>query len=554
MPITDADLFRIVERWAVGSAEGFVAGRNPAEDQVALQELVSKLTWPIYPGVEPPHLPRLAPVEGSSTMGGEEATVGPFRGALSFKLPPVLAKWFGVAPDSGGAAQTSRVVSVEGPEAISVRDFPTCTQKGIFKVLQPGEHPAHPVLDFHRPVDRVHVRLSDDRDRLLWDATYKMGGKTSLDNTVKEAIPGESQVPDYIPACALEKTMGLKLQVDSEYLNKPLEIKFLNPTGIEDEGPVVHAQQMNVHRPGGSHLPQHEVERADAVVCKVTKQDPAKEKALVDLDASAGKGVFLPDTYKEALWRVDRLREETSDLNPHGVPMREFLVSSKKGQVVLSRDKFNVQEPVGIGKYHMQPRRPEMAGEIRVDQLERGNMRAFDARKMPQNIHIVDKYAIVEKDDMFHQPTVKRTVFGPMWQGIHDKETPLHPSIQFKHPANVAHVRLVDKSDKNRLLWDAVFDVKGNHKIAADQKPIGGEKPKFIGLDPPTRKGHLYSLSVEADNPATLLPGEKVRLIDFWRKSEFLFGASRPTTHNDIRIEVSQPGLASLMLSKVLHS
>ena len=549
--ITDADLFNLVERWAVGTTEGFVAGRIPAEDQVPFEELVSKLTWLSMPGVDPAPLPEVVPVVGPLPEGADKATVGPFSEALSIKLPDFLAKWFGVPLDTG-RGQTSEIVSVQSQEPISIRDFPTCTRAGIFDALKPGEHPPHPILDFNRPVDHVHVRLSDENGRMLWDASYIMDGKTTLDNSLKESIKSESLVPDYIPACAV-KSANLKLEVDAEYMDEPLRVELLNPGGIEDEGaPIRVVERPHLHRPEIPRSLQNELERTDAVVCQVTKQDPAKANELIDRHA-IGRGVYLPDKYKEALWRIDRTREESSEINPHGIPMRELVSSSSGDGSTLQSNIMKSQEPVSVGKYHILPRRPLMPAEIRVDQLERKEMHVFDARKMPKEISQVDKYAIKGSDDMFHQPTVKRTVYGPMWQGYHDGARPLHPSFQFKNPANVAHVRLIDKSDHDRLMWDAVFDVKGAHKIAADQKSIGGELNKFKGLDPPTRKGHLYSMTVEADNPATVLPqiggGTGPRLIDFWRKSEFIFAAARPTAHSDIFLRVIAPTASPLGLS-----
>ena len=544
MVLTGDELFRIVERWAVGTAEGFVEGRVPGEDQVALQEFVSKLTWATPPGVSPAPLPSMKPLWGTAPKAGDSITAGPFHGALSIKLPPFLAKWFGVPPadDTGlSPRQTSQILSVLSEEPLSIKDFPTCTQKGIFDLLKPGEHPPHPVLEFFRPVDHVHVRLSDEEGRMLWDATYKMDGKMVLDNSVKESVVSESLVPDYIPACAVSES-HLKLEVDAEYANKPLRIDFLNPGGIKDEKSLPQAHATFVRVPGSPELPESELQRPDAVVCDVTKQDPARDKELqIPVKPKDSAHVYLPDSYREALWRLDRTREESSEINPHGVPMNEFPSTVKNNNSHHSDCVKNFQSPLPVGaKYHVLPRRARMPAEIRVDQLERGNMHLFDARRMPKDISRVDQYALMSSD-MFHQPTVQRTVYGPMWQGFHDEGTPLHPSLQFRHPANIAHVTLRDKTNNDRVLWDAIFDVKGTHKIAADQKPVGGTLQEFRGLDPGTRKEqHVYSVSVEADNPSEILNSSSpsARLIDFWRKSEFLFGASRPTTHSEILLRV----------------
>jgi hypothetical protein len=195
---------------------------------------------------------------------------------------------------------------------------------------------------------------------------------------------------------------------------------------------------------------------------------------------------------------------------------------------------------LGSGKnaVHLIPRRPPLGGEIQADQLERYTFHLFDSRKMPVDVRQVDRAAILQKPGGFHQPTVNRTVYSPMWQGIHGtKGSDIHPSFQFKHPASSAHVRLVDLTER-KLLWDAYFDLKGNHKLAADQIPISGLMTKFKGINPITPRTHKYSLTVDVDNPADLskIPGE--RLASIWRYSEFLFGANRPVDHSDVGILV----------------
>jgi hypothetical protein len=192
-----------------------------------------------------------------------------------------------------------------------------------------------------------------------------------------------------------------------------------------------------------------------------------------------------------------------------------------------------------------------LGGEILIDQLEAKNFQVFDGRKMPQYIQLVDKTAHGGSRGGFAQPTVERASFSPMWQGIHSKDVvkKLHPSISFKHPASVARVVMKDLTDK-RTVWDAVFNVHGNHKIAADQVPVGGTMPKFYGINPAPNKPHMYSISVDADNPSLDIPDAGDRMINFWRNSEFLFGATRPVDHASIDVSVaSKSGSSSLFRS-----
>jgi hypothetical protein len=142
----------------------------------------------------------------------------------------------------------------------------------------------------------------------------------------------------------------------------------------------------------------------------------------------------------------------------------------------------------------------------------------------PADIHRADETAILQRPPGTYQPTVDKVLYSSSWQGSHDGEKPLHPSFQFKHPVTNARIQLFDleNRDRGKLVWDSIFKVNGGHKIAVDQKPVGGTIQKFPGIDSsPSRNGHWYSIRIDADNPSIPDPHSLVRI---WRQSEFIFG------------------------------
>jgi hypothetical protein len=545
-------VFDSVEKWAVRFAEGYVDGRSPMEEQVRIDDFVSRLSFPNYTERE---LPQLRASEPHSPSLGTTVSAGPFRDLFSVKIPNALSDLLGIPRDTG-QPQVAQVLSIKSREPLIVHRIPTCTDKDIFKALKSGEHPPHPVLEFLRPLDRVHVRLVNEQDKILWDASYNLKGGRILNNSIAEAIPGESKVPDYIPPCAISRA-NLQLRVDAEE-KAPIRIDFFNPNNPGEA--ARYREDLLRSRPPESNVPQQEVERADSLICKVKKAYPSLEK-LID---TAGKTsqVYIPPSLESQLWRFDKTREESSSLNPHGMPMKDLTgPRASAGPVVDPGLSTMAPMAIGSGKnaVHLIPRKHPLGGEIQVDQLERSTFHVFDSRNMPKDIRQVDKSAILHTPKGFHQPTVQRTVYSPMWQGIHgvDPQQPLtqkfahlktniHPSFQFKHPATVAHVQFTDLTSK-KSLWDAFFDVRGNHKIAADQVPVGGKKPEFEGIDPHTGKTHFYSLRIDVDNPADRIQGSTDRLVDFWRYSDFLFGATRPFSHGDVNIQVTNTGAPAVI-------
>lgn len=486
----------------------------------SVMDLVGRFMFPTGP--LPKLVPHCAPPAQDSGI-----TAGPYHGMLSMKIPKFLSEYLGLP--TKGPPQFAKVVSSDS-RFVKVPEFQTCSTKGVFAPLPAGMHPVHPSLQFTRPVGRVHVNLTD-HDQVLWKSSYDLKGKTFLSTTHVPALAARDTVPDYIPACAVGKESILKLKVDAEKYHVPMKIKFLNPTGgfersqtLEDRGSA---------RPPDTLVPQHELQTADATVCTIVKKDHVAEK-LTDLDSGKRRNVHLPEPWANALWRLDRGREETSDLNPHGMPMMDL---APKGD-----NHTDVSSP-GAGPVlggQLLARRPFLNAEIQVDQLEDNKFQLFDSRAMSTNLHQVDKSAILTKPPGFVQPAVAKNVYSQMWQGLHDNHpkevngtkvwSNLHPSFQFKHPASIAHVTM-KAGDKN--IWDAVFKVNGAHKIAADQNPVGGLKPIFPGIDPPASKNEMYSIKIDLDNPENT--NEQ---ISFWRESEFFFKATRPAVHSELAIRV----------------
>jgi hypothetical protein len=533
MSLTDGILFAGASDWATGAAEGFVHGRIPAEDALPLQDFISRISWPHPHGIPPPPIPNLKALGHNQIPVNIAGTAGPFN-VVNIKIPKGLSDFLGLPPSSVGH-QKALIKSTRPSEPISVSSILTCTDKHVFAPVKPGAHPPHPVIQFSRPVGRVHVRLTNlENDKLLWDASYDLKGQSVLSNMTKlDPIKHDSLVPDYIPACTFDKAK-LRLDVDAE-LNNPIKIAFYNPASVEDDSKYIEGfPRVTPPAPRNTGI-QTTLNQPNAIVCKEVKQS-VQERPIIDI--SPKHKVYLPPKYSDMMQRLDHSRDPTSEKNPNGVPMLTLVsgLSGPKLSTSIAAKEF------GSGHVGLVPRRPPMGGEIQVDQLERGNFHVFDSRKMPTNILKVDKTAIVTRPQIAMQPTVARTIYSPMWQGIHDKNPHLHPSIKFRHPANVAKVELKDLTTR-KLLWDAIFNVQGNHKIAADQTPVGGSIPDFKGIDPPTNKGHEYSLKIEVDDPSGDRP------IDYWRHSEFLFGATRPVRHSefDIAVNASKVGGSSLI-------
>ena len=545
MPLPDDLIFSKVSDWAGRVAEGFVSGRLPAEDTFVVRDLLSRFMWNAeHPDaqVDLPHLDQLTPRPPT----GRLITAGPYRDAYAEPISPEVSKLLGL-PLASKTPQVAQVIFTDSKVPVQVLRIPTCTDKGVFDHRAEDKHPPHPVIQFGKPVGHVHVRMSDAKAEVLWDATYDLKGGRLLDDRINSAIPGESLVPDYVPACSVGKTV-MKLSIDAEDASTPMEIKFMNPNPPTSDALIVKPKPP-VGKIEVRHEPMLDVEKADAVICKITK------KTELDSDftpVNSRSSVTLPSKYAEALWRLDRSREESSDRNPHGLPMME--TSRVETPSIRRSDTDNAPSGVSVGSKSIfyLPRRPELGGEIQVDQLEKGNFFVFDARKMPTEIQFVDSTAHQGSHGGFAQPTVERTAYSPMWQGYHSTAAvkDLHPSISLRHTANAARVVLKDLTD-HRVLWNAVFNVKGAHKIAADQDPVDGSVKKFIGINPAPNKPHLYKISVDVDNPNLKVPNSEDRMINFWRHSDFLFAASRPVDHADVAVAVGPKtgGFASLFRS-----
>jgi hypothetical protein len=526
-------VFDSVEKWAVRFTEGFIDGRHPMEDQIRIDDFVSRLT---HPHIIPRELPSLQASAPTRPFYGDRIRAGPFHDLLSLKIPDKLADLLGLPRDTG-QPQIAKVTSIKSSEPVFVNKIPTCTDRNIFVPM--GRPPPHPEIKFFRPVNHVHVRLVNALGKMLWDASYDLKGGRFLDAKITDAIPGESQLPDFIPPCAVGRG-SLQLQIDAEQKG-PMKIDFYNPVSHKEF--AKYREEMLRARPPGTKIPQTEIERSDATICKINKPHPMKE---VLKDTSGKKSnVHIPPSLERQLWRFDKTREESSDLNPHGMPMMDLSGGRVRMGPVLDPELAKMAPmAIGSGKQavHLIPRRPELGGEIQVDQLERENFHIFDSRKMPTEIKDVDRGVISGQPKGLIQPTVKKTVYSPMWQGVHGPpKTPLHPSFQFKHPASIAHVQLADLTQK-KILWDAYFDVGGHHKIAADQAPVGGAIPKFEGLNPATGVKHEYSFKVDVDNPADKVPAGIDPIVKIWRHSEFLFGAQRPVTHANVNVLVTNEG------------
>ena len=551
MTTLDSVLFNAAEQWAAAAAQGWVEGRLPVEDNFGVLDFISRLTFPVPPGLPSPPLPALT--AHCAPPLHQPITSGPFHGLLSLKIPKILSQYLGL-PRAGTAPHTARIVSVNSPSRVMIPYFPTCTDKGIFSPIPP--HPPHPVIHFSHPVGRVHVKLLD-RNQFLWDSVYDLKGRNVLDNSATP-IAAESRVADYIPACAVGKKTFLNLQIDAEIPNQRMQIQLLNPPGGFEH--LHNEKTFKLPPPADSAVPLRELNVGNATICKMKKVLETPAKPLTLLDSGKRHGVHLPEPWASALWRLDRGREETSDLNPHGMPMMDI---GGGRESVGKVDSFLAKlAPTSVGDAHFIPRRPSLLAEIQVDQLVKGNFGIFDSRLMPSKILQVDRGAILQKPGGFHQPTVDRTLYSSMWQGLHAgkgvqqgippkmhanvlaKPTPLlHPSLQFKHPANLVHVRLTDRSNQ-RPIWDAIFNANGSHKIAADQAPIGGAIPNFFGINPPPG-GAQFSFKVDVDNPQLVVPNNPTdRVMEFWRQAEFLFGATRPAVHSDVLVGLTSGSAA----------
>ena len=535
MDFTDKVLFDAVENWAAAASKGFVIGRLPLEDQIANLEFVSKLTWKSPQGMPTPVLPTLKEGVNQTIPETNAISVAHWNRALSIPVPNSLANLLHIPQFDPSAKHVAKVLSMDSKERVDITDIPTCTTKGVFDKQDRGQYPPHPTLHFAKPMDRVHVKVNDVSNQTLWDATYDLKGRHVLDNS-SELIPNESTVPGFIPPCSVSAKSFLNLSVDAELTKGTPETLLLNPVGTsaDDASAALTSQPLSVERPLG----HRDLQSTDAILCKIQKGLKSSQPILVNKNHSKEEDVYLPPEYSDALWKIDRGNEEASDLNPRGTPMHEMIDSTSHPPPGLS-PQMKELGPISIGSGQFIPRRPIMNGEILVTQLEKGNFaKIFDSHSLEKNPYNADKSVILQRPAGNHQPTVDRTLFSPMWQGVHDKHTPLHPSVEFKHPATFARVQLIDLA-KRRLIWDAVFDVKGNHKIAVDQKPTGGTLPEFSGVstDPPG-KPHWYILRVDADNPRDV-PLNSHDPIRYWRQSQFVFGIKRPFIHGDAIVEVT---------------
>ena len=283
----DSVVFDSVEKWAVRYAEGFVHGRLPAEDTVRIEDFVSRLT---FPNTIERSLPSMRPLDPQLPFVGQPVSAGPFKNLWSIKIPQSLSDLFGLPRDTG-EPQLAKVVSINSKEPLVVHRIPTCTDKDVFKNLAKGDHPPHPVIEFMRPVDHVHVRLFNDRDKMLWDASYDVRGGRFLNNQIKEAILEESPVPDFIAPCAVNSS-NLKLQIDVED-RAPIKVEFFNPNNHAEA--ARYREEMLRSQPLDLKTPQEEIERSDAVVCTVNKfKSHAASPAVSTEDHRKEANVFIP--------------------------------------------------------------------------------------------------------------------------------------------------------------------------------------------------------------------------------------------------------------------
>ena len=535
MDFTDKVLFHSVENWAAAAAKGFVIGRLPLEDSMRSLEIVSKLTWKTPPGIPGPIVPLFREIDKQSIPEASAVTAGSWNRAVSLPIPDTLAKLLHIPIFDSSAKHAAKILSVNSNERVDITDIPTCTTKGVFNKQDPGKFPPHPSLKFSHPVGRVHVQVNDNSKRYLWDAIYDLkGGKVLGDSS--ELITAESPVPGFIPPCSISSKSFLNMTIDAELAKASPETLVLNPVGTsaEEAANILTSQPLPVDRPVG----HHDSQTTDAIICKIQKGLKSAQPIIVHKQRNKEDDVYLPPEYRKALWQIDRGNEEASDLNPRGTPMHEMVDSSDHPPPGLS-PQMKELGPISIGSGQFIPRRPTMNGEILITQLEKGNFaKIFDSSSLEKNPYVADPSVTLQRPAGNHQPTVDRTLFSGMWQGIHHKHTPLHPSVEFKHPATYARLQLIDIA-KKKLVWDAVFDVKGNHKIAVDQKPVGGSVPEFAGVTTsPPGKAHWYILRVDADNPKDNPTGSHDP-IRFWRQAQFVFGTKRPFVHADAIVEVT---------------
>lgn len=510
MIISDKLIFDSVENWAAISAKEISIGRLHGADRLGASELMTQVPCQSPAGT---------------------------AGASTLSIPDSLAKILHIPQPDPTAKHDARVLSIKSKDRVDISDIPTCSTKGIFDKIAKGKFPPHPTITFAQPVDRVHVRVSDRSNQFLWDATFDLKGGTVL-NDSSEIVTSESLVPGFIPPCSIKAKSFLNVTIDAEVSNGIPTTFLVNPVGAVETQTVNHIYKQEsgplpVERPSG----QRELHTTDAILCKIQKGLTAAKPIAVNVKHKKEE-VFLPPKYQHALWRIDRGNEEASDLNPRGLPMHEMVDRSREPPTGLSPE-IKELGPVSIGSGQFIPRRPTMNGEISVVQLENAKFaKLFDSRSLEKSPFLADTSVILQRPAGNHQPTVDRTLFSTMWQGIHDKHTPLHPSVEFKHPVAYARLQLVDL-EKKRLVWDAVFEAKSNHKIAVDQKPIGGSSPEFKGVSTSLPgKPHWYVLRVDADNPRDS-PAHTESPIRYWRQSQFVFGVKRPFVHADALVKVT---------------
>jgi hypothetical protein len=545
MVLSEDALFSVLEKWAVGASEGFVDGRLPLEDEISRLDFISKLTWKTPDGIPPPSMPKLMEVQSSSHPIPKEyaASVGPFHRAWSVPVPEVLGKLLGIP--SKGSIQTAKVDSLQSTTPMTISKIPTCTDKKVFALLKPDQHPPHPIIQFSHPVSRVHVHLyNPSTQKSYWDATYDLHGKFQLGSR-SVPVASESPIPDYIPPCTIQKSY-LQLDVDAERPG-PMRVEYLNRPSWEMSGLSRAPGQASA--PAAPTYPLHELQSADGIICNTVKELPRPpDPSRSSEPATPSTRVSMPGAFGAEIFNFESGRSEASELHPSGVPMMD--IAPKLDEGVFEKGSIPVSLPVDNGQKNavfLHKRHSDLS-EIKLDQLFPSNssknpMGMFDTRKPVTNPTLVDPSAIMKPGAGFHQPTVTRTVYSQMWQGKHDHVTPLHPSISFKHPANFAHVVMRDKTEGGKIVWDAVFNVGGAHKIAVDQKPIDGTITEFPGIIAEPHRTHVYSMTVDADNPQYVPPTNNGpdRVMEFWRQSEFLFGTSRPGTHAEATVVV-QPG------------
>ena len=534
MEFSDKVLFDSVEGWAAATAKGFVLGRLPLEDKLPAMEFVSKLAWNTPEGVPPPSLPQFRNVGQQSIPESSAVSAGAFSRALAIPVPDLLAKLLKIPRFDPSAKHVAKVQSLTSKTKIDISDIPTCTTPRIFDKIPKGSYPHHPNVSFDKKVDRVHVKVADKRNHLFWDATYDLKGGKFLSDT-SEIIQNASPVPGFIPPCSISAKTFLNMSVDAELSKGSPETILLNPVGASpaELSIPIKSQPLPVERPIG----HHDSQTTDALLCKIEK-GLASTKPIVPIKEDVREKVYLPPKYQHALWRIDRGNEEASDLNPRGTPMHEMTQSSDHPLFGLTPQMKDIG-PTRLGNAQFIPRRPFMNGEIIVPQLENGTFaKIFDKQSPETKITSADTSAVLQRPAGSFQPTVDRTFFSPMWQGTHDQITPLHPSIEFKHPASYARIQLVDVSNK-KIVWDALFNVRGNHKIAVDQKPIGGTIQDFKGVDT-NRPGkpNWFILRIDADNPKDI-PRDADLPMRFWRQAQFVFGVNKPFLHADAIVKVT---------------